>query len=459
MRKIKLQIFLLLLFFVSYQTIAQELQRIELRPGPENGYDGEVRTDMNYPIWYEDDFIANAWTVSGNPFIQRSLIRFDLSAIPEGAEITSAKLSLFCNTISGHHQLHYGFNSSYLLMITSDWDQYQVTWSSQPTTTYENSVLLPQSDYQTQDYLNIDLTSQIDYFYRNPSHNYGFMLQLSEEQLYAALVFASSNHINPEKRPLLVIDYIPCEKPDTNFSYTLGENLTTVNFTVAPDPNTSYWWDFGNGYYSDLPQPVFAYQHTGKYNVCLTVSNTCDTLTNCDSVNVCNIPNALFDYHIQDHMVLFSPKQIIDGDQYLWNFGDGFLSYLAEPLHYYVENGNYLVCLTVTNSCNSVQFCDTVEFEITGIEKKGLADLISISPNPTNGLVQIRKLSEQLTLYKMIVLSIDGKVVLVMDADTMVNNPNDIRCDLSGLTSGMYSLIFETNKGLINRKVVLIAKN
>lgn len=458
MGKFKLQISLLLLFFVSYQTIAQEIQTIELRPGPEDGYDGEVRTDMNYPIWYDDDFIANAWTVSGNSFIQRSLIRFDLSAIPEGAEITNARLSLYCNTTSGHQQLHYGFNSSYLLMISSYWD-HQVTWSNQPPTTYENSILLPQSDYQTQNYPNIDVTSQIDYFYRNPSINFGFMLQLSEEQIYASLVFASSNHINPEKRPLLVIDYIPCEKPDANFSYTLDENLATVNFTVSPDSITSYWWDFGNGYYSDLPQPVFTYQQTGKYNVCLTVSNNCDTLTNCDSVYVCNVPNAQFDYQIQDRFVLFSPQHIVYGDQYLWDFGDGFLSYLAEPLHYYVENGNYWVCLTVTNSCNSVQFCDTVRFVITGIEKMGLADLISISPNPTNGVIQIRKLSKQLDLYKLVVHAIDGKVVLVMDAETKLNNSDEIRCDLSELTNGIYSFIFETNRGLINRRVVLSTTN
>ena len=37
-------------------------------------------------------------------------------------------------------------------------------------------------------------------------------------------------------------------------------------------------------------------QETGKYNVCLTVSNNCDTLINCDSVYVCVVSNANFNF-------------------------------------------------------------------------------------------------------------------------------------------------------------------
>jgi len=446
-------------FFTNLCVSSQNTETIILRPGPEDGFDAEVRTDMNYPIWLDDDFISNAWTVGGNSFVQRSLLKFDLASIPIGSEITSARLTLFCNTTSGHHQLHYGYNTSYLLRITSDWNQRQVVWDSQPTTTLENAVILPQSQYQTQDYTDIDLTAPIDFYYKNPALNFGFMLQLVEEQIYAALVFASSNHVNPEKRPLLVIEYIPCEKPDTSFAYTWVEDQTTVNFSVNQDDKTDYWWDFGNGYYSDLPQPVFTFQQAGKYNVCLMVSNDCDTLINCDTVNVCNSPVSEFSYQTDGNMVSFLPFEIEDGNQYLWDFGDGFMSNLVQPDHFYNSTGQYLVCLTVSNSCASIQLCDTIKLNAIGAVDLQSENGVKIYPNPSNGRFNISSGNGSIEFRNLLVFSTDKKLVHKIDIPFELNNSGLIQCDLSVLEEGVYLIQMETNIGLIYRKIVLLSNN
>ena len=57
-----------------------------------------------------------------------------------------------------------------------------------------------------------------------------------------------------------------------------------------PSSTVSYSWDFGDGIgTSTLPNPVYAYADSGKYNVCLTVNitnvNGSCTSTYCDSVN------------------------------------------------------------------------------------------------------------------------------------------------------------------------------
>lgn len=454
-----LYILFVLVFFANLNVTSQNTETIILRPGPEDGFDAEVRTDMDYPIWLDDDFISNAWTVGGNLFIQRSLLKFDLSTIPNGSEITSAKLTLYCNTISGHQQLHYGYNASYLLMITSDWNQRQLFWDNQPSTTMENGVILPQSQYQTQDYTDIDLTAPIDFYYKNPPLNFGFMLQLIEEQIYAALVFASSNHVNPEKRPLLVIEYIPCEKPDTSFIYSISENISTVNFSVNQDDNTVYWWDFGNGYYSDLPQPVFTFQQTGKYNVCLTVRNECDTLTNCDTVNVCDLPVSQFSYQTNGNMVSFLPYEIEDGNQYLWDFGDGFMSNLVQPDHFYNRTGQYIVCLTVSKSCASVQLCDTIKLNAIGVGNLQSENGVNIYPNPSNGSFNISFSNNSIECKNLMVFSAEKKVVHKIDIPHEMNNSGKIQCDLSALERGVYFVQMETNFGLISRKIVLLSKN
>jgi PKD repeat protein len=65
--------------------------------------------------------------------------------------------------------------------------------------------------------------------------------------------------------------------PDTNdihdwiiYDYSSGSNLT-------------YLWDFGDGSTSSLVSPTHTYAATGKYQVCLTVSNGSCSSTKCDT--------------------------------------------------------------------------------------------------------------------------------------------------------------------------------
>ncbi len=457
MRNLILLGFLLSVFF-SFQAKCQTTVSMELRPGPENGLDAEVRTDMNYPIWYDDDFIANCWTVYGNPFLQRSLLKFDLSSVPGSATIVSARLSLFCNTSSGHQQLHSGYNSSYLLMITSNWEQTEVVWDNQPSTTMENAVLLPGSDSQIQDYPEIDITNQVDYWYKNPDHNFGFMFRLVEEELYNSLVFASSNHLDPEKRPLLTIEYTFCESPNPNFSYFHGEEVNTVNFTVAVDSSTSYFWDFGNGFYSDLPQPTFTFQETGDYNVCLTAMNECDTITYCEVIRICETPDPNFEYSSDGFSVSFHPVDNSEAAIYLWDFGDGFFSYLKDPVHFFNEAGNYQVCLTISNECDTSSFCQEVILSTVGINEQ-FSEQVEVFPNPSSGRVCVRNAEMSTRLYSLKLFGIRGDLVYELSDIAELNNPEGFYYDFSFLGAGIYHLVINSDKGVFNKKIILTNTN
>lgn len=49
---------------------------------------------------------------------------------------------------------------------------------------------------------------------------------------------------------------------------------------------------------------------------------------------------------------------------YHWNFGDGTSSTEKHPIHTFPAfDSNYVVCLTVTNTCSSFSFCDTVRID------------------------------------------------------------------------------------------------
>lgn len=439
--------------------MSQSLHTLQLRPGPEDGIDCEVRTDMNWPIWYEDDFIANAWTVQGNPFIERSLIKFDLSSLPEAAQIISAKLSLYCNTSTGHHQIHSGNNSCYLLRIVEPWNQYEVTWNTQPATTFEDSIIIQQSSNQVQDYPEIDVTNLINYFYHNPESNHGFMLQLAEEVQYAAMVFSSSNHFDAEKRPLLTIEYSSCSVPVSKFIYRFSENQNEVRFYADTTGNCDYWWNFDNGYYSDLESPIFTFPENGIYNVCLTMTNECGASTSCQSINLYGNPflEAGFTYKIDGNFVTFTPKDSFENTAYLWDFGDGFQSILNSPTHFYSEIRNYKVCLTVTDNSYSIKSCDSIIF-VDNDQKTRNSEVLSVFPNPTSGEISIFKNGNSAEFKSIKVINFNGTEILDQDHYRLKKTDRGFNCDFTGMESGIYTIHIVTDMGVFTQKAIVLSK-
>jgi hypothetical protein len=158
-----------------------------------------------------------AWTSGGNPVVVRSLINFDLSSIPDGTTIKSAKLSLYNNSTSvnnsGKHSEESvypgtgGENAAYLKRITSSWDESNVTWNNQPTTSSQNQVSLAASTDAHQNYTDIDVTPLIQDIINNRPTSFGIMLMLQTESYYRGLIFASGDNADATKRPKIIIVY------------------------------------------------------------------------------------------------------------------------------------------------------------------------------------------------------------------------------------------------------------
>ena len=57
-------------------------------------------------------------------------------------------------------------------------------------------------------------------------------------------------------------------------AYNPKEVINFRDMSIDSDGRiVSWWWDFGNGYYSDLQNPVFQYYQVGTYIVSLTVTD------------------------------------------------------------------------------------------------------------------------------------------------------------------------------------------
>lgn len=147
-------------------------------------------------------------TQGGVPRTFRSLMYVDLSTIPAGEPISSAKLFLF----GKDHSQNGGTNESELYEISTTWDESTVTWNSlgfnQSGSTriadlpvsLTNSVHDPTKDYE------VDLLSYV-LSIRNTTNAVNVLLKLKSETMYTKVIFYSTEATDPADRPYLEVVY------------------------------------------------------------------------------------------------------------------------------------------------------------------------------------------------------------------------------------------------------------
>ncbi|MCB0429982.1 MAG: PKD domain-containing protein [Flavobacteriales bacterium] len=159
-----------------------------------------------------------------------------------------------------------------------------------------------------------------------------------------------SNYIN-SKQPIPIFNV-------TDRQLCSGDSVTFQDATTGTQPFT-YYWDFGDGSTSSQPNPGHVFADTGYFHVELTITDAdgCDsTITKTDYIHVQGIPISL----ISSNKTVTDcyPEQIDFRDssisnyinQWQWDFGDGSISVLQDPVHNYTQPGTYDVSLIVTTT-------------------------------------------------------------------------------------------------------------
>ncbi len=148
-----------------------------------------------------------------------------------------------------------------------------------------------------------------------------------------------------------------------NYTYLTGiiESNHVVSFLSSFNKNAaSYKWDFGDGTFSELANPSHNYKRDGKYNVCLTTTsdNGCYS-TICNNQNISSknsLKSRVIHSLVSGNTVSFSQSTIGGKEPYkfLWNFGDGRVDTVSNPVHQYSLVGAYPVILKVTDANNEI---------------------------------------------------------------------------------------------------------
>lgn len=133
-----------------------------------------------------------------------------------------------------------------------------------------------------------------------------------------------------------------------------------THFTDLSLPNasaiTSWFWNFGDGYFSTQQNPEHTYSTWGEYTVSLSVvnGNGCQDDTTM-LVLVKALPSSAFHYTgvCAGSVTMFTDMSTTPQGSIIaweWQFGDGNTSTQQNPEHIYAAGGNYWVSLTVENS-------------------------------------------------------------------------------------------------------------
>ncbi|MFK8038804.1 MAG: PKD domain-containing protein [Crocinitomicaceae bacterium] len=309
----------------------------------------------------------------------------------------------------------------------------------------------------------------------NPLHSYN-----QNGNYTVCLTIAYQNGANECKTKEYCIDIHfecnqqePCPIIAANFTYVMNDDCSVQfnDLTNIPGNVLSYNWSFGDGTTSSQANPFHTYNQNGSYTVCLTITfeyagMVCQTKTYCKKINIkceqqepCPNVAASFTYIMgTDCNIQFNDLTNVQGNitSYYWTFGDGTTSSQANPYHIYSQNGNYLVCLTVTYEylgmeCQTKTYCDEIKIKcdkqidakilINPNNSRKTASRLIIYPNPASDWVEVKILDAYSGITQVSVRNAYGAII------QKFNNDNDSRIllDIQHFESGYY--IIEVIRG------------
>ncbi|MFM6982679.1 MAG: PKD domain-containing protein [Chitinophagaceae bacterium] len=222
-----------------------------------------------------------------------------------------------------------------------------------------------------------------------------------------------------------------------------NENVVFVNQSKWSQGNIMYKWEFGDGFSSNLANPVHAYTNTGtsSYTVSLiaSIAGGCsDTFVKLVTINP--LPTSC-DFEIKRNYINglksfdFVPQPSNQKITYTWLLGDGnkVISDDTGVSYVYSHFKKYCVTMIAANEtgCECKQTkCVTINTDID--DKEALNSKLSVYPNPSTGVFNISNTSE-LSIEQIQLFDVHGKSLRVIH-----DNFNTV--DLTTYAEGIYML-------------------
>ncbi len=222
--------------------------------------------------------------------------------------------------------------------------------------------------------------------------------------------------------------------PEALFTYS-GDPDVTFEDLSTNDP-TSWLWDFGDGDFSTIQNPVHLFDENGTYLVCLTVIGPGGSDTYCDNLDIELselAPVADFSWSASGVLTIhFNDLSTNDPSIWEWDFGDGSISPLQNPTHTYATAGNYNVCLTATNGVGSNESCEGI---LVSSIQNALISVANVFPNPASNFIVIET-DASLTEYNLRLTNLIGQEVA--PENMQMGTDHTIHLNITNLPAGTY---------------------
>ncbi len=272
---------------------------------------------------------------------------------------------------------------------------------------------------------------------------------------------------------------------DIEAAYTFTNNgLGDIDFTdISLGTYTQVYWSFGDGNTSTIANPSHVYHANGNYVVVLTLNDSIastgclsyfmDTIsvTGISSPVICQAGFSVY-YDSVNASVNVVHSSVGTNLSYLWDFGDGSTSTLQFPVHSYLTNGPFNLCLSIDNGngCTDT-YCDSVsntgvwfrasgfDLNVEGAEPVGVVNInlsnnINIYPNPVHDQVNIEIANWPTNGVEIVVRDITGKQIYTREV-APVSNKETIQINTSKWAKGTYFIEVRNNLSKVIEKIVI----
>jgi PKD repeat protein len=226
-----------------------------------------------------------------------------------------------------------------------------------------------------------------------------------------------------------------------------NDSVHFINTSVDAD---NFLWFFGDGDSSDLENPVHYYSQPGTYSVTLIVSDTVggldSTYTLTNYIQIHSGAQASFTFTRINLQVSFVNTSV-NANNYVWDFGDGDISFLQDPVHTYQQDGNYTVILTAYDSCGSVT--DTQYVSLILSENK-LVSAIQADFIHRNDILTIH-FNASIEKCRYSLQNVSGQVLLMNEISEVISGYEET-ISLANLSTGMYFLVLRDENSVETRR-------
>lgn len=236
---------------------------------------------------------------------------------------------------------------------------------------------------------------------------------------------------------------------DLNSSLIVNDSIQkcaaqTIQVDALFDNGYTYTWAPGGETTSSIQV-----QNPGTYIV--SVTGYCGAVSDTVVVEDLSAVTAAFNTNGSYGLVAFTNNSSVNGNSYLWDFGDGGTSTDENPTHYYSASGVYTITLTVYGDCDTVSIIQVFNAVALSTENFEMGS-VQLYPNPTTSNVNIVFSGVKAGDANIRVLDISGKVVRSLESN--IETEQTLSLDVSSLAPGVYYISIRFEKEVKQLKFI-----